>query len=465
MTDRPRNSTFRRLAWAGVLAVLALGAASPAAAQLLGGHGPLGLPVPDLPDLSRDLPDAAKVVPQVGRTVDRTAGAAAGAVDTPLSELRRLRAQDLIRRYPDRVEADDRGEPVVRGEILAVAATPAALAQARGAGYRVRHETGLEGVGLDVSVLTAPRGLSAVEAVRRLRALDPAGQYDFNHLYLESGAVGAGAGQERAAGGETGAAARIGLVDGGTAKHPSLARARIVQRGFAPGGLKPSAHGTAVASLLAGRQGRFRGAAPGASLYVADVYGESPVGGSAAILAQAFAWMVANAVPVVNVSLVGPPNLVLAAAARALTARGVLLVAAVGNDGPAAPPLYPAAYPGVIAVTAVDGRRRLLPEASRGAHVDFAAPGSDMAAAAAQGGYAPVRGTSFAAPLVAGRLALLMNSPDPAAAARAIAALARDAEDLGAPGPDPIYGRGLVAFDLRMEPALVKAGGAALRGP
>ncbi|WP_031310193.1 S8 family serine peptidase, partial [Sphingobium sp. C100] len=70
----------------------------------------------------------------------------------------------------------------------------------------------------------------------------------------------------------------------------------------------------------------------------------------------------------------------------------------------AAPPAYPASYPGVIAVTGIDGRGRLLPEAGRALHVDFAAPGADMQAATMADGKGAVRGTSFAAPLVAGRL-------------------------------------------------------------
>jgi subtilisin family serine protease len=106
----------------------------------------------------------------------------------------------------------------------------------------------------------------------------------------------------------------------------------------------------------------------------------------------------------VTVSLVGPANPLLDGAIRLARDKGVTLVAAVGNDGPAAPPAYPASYPGVVAVTGIDGRGRPLPEAGRALHVDFAAPGADMQAAATQGGKSAVRGTSFAAPLVAGRL-------------------------------------------------------------
>src|SRR3546814_17507179 len=76
--------------------------------------------------------------------------------------------------------------------------------------------------------------------------------------------------------------------------------------------------------------------------------------------------MAARQVAVVNISLVGPPNLLVRTAVTTLGRRGQLIVAAVGNDGPAAAPLYPAAYPGVIAVTGVDARHRVLMEAGRG---------------------------------------------------------------------------------------------------
>src|SRR5690606_2000444 len=102
--------------------------------------------------------------------------------------------------------------------------------------------------------------------------------------------------------------------------------------------------------------------------------------------------------------IVGPPNRVLERIIGLLSARGHLVVAAIGNDGPAARPLYPAAYPGTVGVTGVNGDRHVLPEAGRGPHVDFAAPGMDMIAAAIESPYAEVRGTSFAAPLVAGLL-------------------------------------------------------------
>ena len=150
----------------------------------------------------------------------------------------------------------------------------------------------------------------------------------------------------------------------------------------------------------------------------------------------------------------GPDNHVLEAIVERLIARGHIIVAAVGNDGPAAPPLFPAAWPGVVGVTAVDARRRVLVEAERGPQVRFAAPGAQMVAAKRPSGYILVRGTSFAAPIVAGLLSLKLSMVDKVAADSAIAALASEAADLGAPGPDAVYGYGLVGESLRRQPAL-----------
>jgi subtilisin family serine protease len=119
-----------------------------------------------------------------------------------------------------------------------------------------------------------------------------------------------------------------------------------------------------------------------------------------------------------------------------------VIVAAVGNDGPAAPPLYPASYDGVVGVTGVDGKHRVLIEAGRGAQVDFAALGADVPAAGrAPDQYAPVRGTSFAAPVVAALLAE-MQTPDAAARDRWLLQLQSQAQDLGKPGRDDVYGSG-----------------------
>ncbi len=154
-------------------------------------------------------------------------------------------------------------------------------------------------------------------------------------------------------------------------------------------------------------------------------------------------------------SLVGPKNATLEQVVRIVIARGHLVVAAVGNDGPSAPPLYPAAYANVIGVTAVDARQRVLVEAGRGPQVAFAAPGADMAAAGGNAAFVAVRGTSFATPVVAGLLALRLPTPDKNAADAVLAQLAREAVDLGPRGRDTTYGNGLVGEQIRVDPKLV----------
>jgi subtilisin family serine protease len=139
---------------------------------------------------------------------------------------------------------------------------------------------------------------------------------------------------------------------------------------------------------------------------------------------------------------------------KLVIARGYLIVAAVGNDGAAAPPLYPASYPGVVGVTGVDAHEKVLLEACRGPQVKFAAPGADMAAAMLSPTFAAVRGTSFAAPIVTGLLAAQLHEPNPEAARRAVEQLAQQAVDLGAKGVDKVYGNGLVGGSLRTAPAL-----------
>src|SRR5207244_3440686 len=174
---------------------------------------------------------------------------------------------------------------------------------------------------------------------------DPAGIYDFNHVYTDSGvalAAGTGAvppaapgGAPRAEGGER-SATRIGLIDSGVdVTHEVFNGMTIQQHGC--GIAVPAEHGTAVASLMVGRASAFHGAAPGSALYAADVFCGRPTGGAVDAVAEAFGWLAREHVPVINVSLVGPPNTMLAVIVQDVLSRGYLIVAAVGHDGPTAP--------------------------------------------------------------------------------------------------------------------------------
>ncbi|MES2833812.1 MAG: S8 family serine peptidase [Pseudomonadota bacterium] len=437
-----------------LVATLTLMAAAPVSAQIGGLPGGAGLPGVSVPGgLPADLP---------GRGLPgELEGTVRGRVNEVLQAPSRI--MRMVRQSNGALEADPQGWPAVRGEIVAVDLSAGARERALAEGFTVIREERLADLEMTVVVLAPPRGRSLRQGVERLRRIDPDGAYDYNHVHAPAGEM-----DGRAVALEPAAIAvpapqatgrRIGLIDTGVdTGHPSLAGVRVVQRGFA-GTVTPGRHGSAVASLLAGQAGGFSGAAPGATLYAADVYGAGPAGGTAEGLARALSWMAENNVPVVNVSLVGPRNAVVEAAVRRLTARGHIVVAAVGNDGPAAPPLYPASYPGVVGVTGVNARDRVLPEAGRGSQVDFAAPGADMAAAAMGGGYTGVRGASFASPLVAGLLSARLAQPNAGRAQAAVSGLAGEARDLGARGADPVYGRGLVGGSLRVAPAAVGARG------
>jgi subtilisin family serine protease len=379
---------------------------------------------------------------------------------TDLRDLRALRIRALLRAHRDAIEADPHGSPIIRGEVLVVDPSATSLQAAAAAGFSVVRESTVGALELRIVVLRVSS--STARSLARLQAADPNGVYDFNHLYIESGTainasvlgtpaprVNADAG--RAAEDRT---TRVGLIDSGVDPAHEVFSGLTLHPHGCSGRVVPHEHGTAVASLLVGRAPTFHGAAPGSELYAADVYCGLPTGGASDVVAEAFAWLVQEEVPVINVSLVGPPNRVLEGVVQRVIAGGHIVVAAVGNDGPAAPPLYPAAWPGVIGVTGVDARRHVLAEAERGPQVKFAAPGAQMAAAKRPSGYTLVRGTSFAAPIVAGLLALNLPAPDTGAADRAVEALAREAVHLGNPGPDPVYGFGLVGETLRRQPVL-----------
>lgn len=431
------RSTSRRRRSGAALALLCLAWAGTAGAQV-------GLP---------PLPGPALPLPPLPGTIGAAVGVGQAAIDGLDNRLnapvdaRRVAARALIRGNRALLEADPDGEPIRRAELLAYAPTAAALQSALGAGFEVARRLPLAGLDAELVVLRAPSRLSTRRALARLRALDRQGSYDYNHLYLAS----ASAPQEPATAAQTSPAptvevpVRIGLIDGGVdAAHPDFAGVALTAGGCA-GAPHPSAHGTAVASLLVAASTNT-GAPMPVALQAMDVYCGQPDGGGVDALAEAFAALVRAQVSVINISLVGPRNLPLELLVRAVQRHGILVVAAVGNDGPAARPLYPAALPGVVAVTAVDGKRRVLVEACRGEHVQFAAPGADLLAADLAHGHTRVRGTSFAAPIVAALLARGVGESRDAQSA--LRQLMQEAVDLGKPGRDPVYGWGLVGASL-----------------
>ncbi|WP_126173939.1 S8 family serine peptidase [Altericroceibacterium xinjiangense] len=348
------------------------------------------------------------------------------------------RFRDLVRSHEQVLELVDRF-PAVRGEIVAIDPAPGALDTARKHGLAIVNDETVEGIDTRYVTFRVPAGESLQKAVAELQRIAPETRFTANYIHVQSGSSSSARAKARLAISSEVTAPAIGIIDGGVAE--SVLLPKLNQRGFAAGAPLPNAHGTAVASLAAGT-GRIKSGSPGAPLLIADVYGNDPKGGNSLALARALGWMAERKVPVVVVSLVGPANPIVASAIEKVQAQGMLVVAPVGNGGPAAPPMYPAAYPNVVGVTGVDSRNRALVEAGRGDHVDFAAPGANILAVGRNGALVRVRGTSFAAPLVAGRAWR-------ASGAGRVAALVRESEDLGRSGPDPVFGRGLVCGSCR----------------
>ncbi|HEY8554511.1 MAG TPA: S8 family serine peptidase [Burkholderiales bacterium] len=303
--------------------------------------------------------------------------------------------------------------------------------------------------------VAAPEDRAIAQAALELALDAPGTQVDFNHVYRPGAndddkrltgtpAVARGAAAERQA---TGVA--IGLVDTAIDRsHEALRGADIVEHDFVPyTGERPTAHGTAVASVLVGDARKLEPQLPGARVYAASVFFTDPEGDDAATaesLAASAEWLAAQGVRVVNMSLAGPPNRVLEAAMAALAERGVIIVAAVGNNGPNGEPLYPAAYSHVVGITAIDSAKRIYRYANRGPHVAFAALGVDIRVARSQGGYREATGTSFAAPHAAAAIALTVAGRHATSPEAVLAELQSAALDLGAKDYDPVFGFGLI---------------------
>jgi subtilisin family serine protease len=303
--------------------------------------------------------------------------------------------------------------------------------------------------------VAAPEDRDIAQAALELALDAPGTEVDFNHVYRpgaepEAESLAAVPAVPIAAAPRSTAPVRsVGIVDTAVAsEHEALHGADIVQRDFVTfANARPTAHGTAVASILVGDGGRLRPQFGGGRVYAASVFFTDDKGDdatTAASLAVAGEWLAAEGVRVINMSLAGPPNRVLEAAIEALVERGVIVVAAVGNNGPTGEPLYPAAYANVVGVTAIDSGQRVYRYANRGPHVRFAAPGVDIRVAKSGGGYREMTGTSVAAPHAAAVIANTVANRTGAAQASTVAELERAAVDLGAKDFDNVFGFGLI---------------------
>lgn len=223
--------------------------------------------------------------------------------------------------------------------------------------------------------------------------------------------------------------------------------------GQAPVGSTGSDHGTMVASLAAGRgtgtDSGVIGSAPAASLLSASIgFGEGARSSDDQI-AEAVRWSVDNGADIINMSLTRNTidwpeswdDAFLYAAEN-----DVLVVAAAGNRGSGTTQVgAPATMPGVLTVAGVDAAGEASFDASsQGITIAVAAPSENLVGVVPGGGHVRWNGTSGAAPIVSGIAALVMAAHPELDVANVINRIVSTARDAGAPGPDPIYGFGLV---------------------
>ena len=358
-------------------------------------------------------------------------------------------------------------------EILARDLSAADMERARSLGFETAR-TRLPADGA-LETLRVPSGMDALEALALLRRALPEEQFHLNRLYrpyhpaMKAGdavkeppqpagraadcssdkCFSRAAIQWKSSLASCARDVRIGVIDTEVdLRHPTFAGQDIARRDFLPGGRSsaPSWHGTAVLALLAGKpDSGTPGLVHEASFFAANIFFAGD--GGAAItdtvsLLRALEWMAASGARLINMSFTGPQDDLVQQRVRAMSAKGFVFTAAAGNEGPAASPVYPAAYPEVIAVTAVGKDLRVYPSANRGGYVDIAAPGVRIWTAAPNGKETYRSGTSFATPFATAVLALMkgdaLHGPKAALLDRF------KTVSLGPDGRNSTYGRGLL---------------------
>ncbi|MBX2806485.1 MAG: S8 family serine peptidase [Hyphomicrobiales bacterium] len=229
--------------------------------------------------------------------------------------------------------------------------------------------------------------------------------------------------------------------------HPALRNANMTELDALKHGIDdPHEHGTAITGIIAA-SGDMIGIAPKARIISVRAFAPEQLG--AAPITTVYALIDAidksyvEGARIFNMSFAGAENALFIEMIDDAYERGAIFVAAAGNEGPDAPPAYPAAHDKVIAITATDEADQLFEGANRGGYVLAAAPGVEIFAPVAGNGFDFLSGTSFAAAHVTGIIALLMERNPKLTGENIRDVLVEAAEDLGPDGRDRDYGAGL----------------------
>lgn len=388
-----------------------------------------------------------------------SAPGAARSSNSVIRGLKQKRQQRPARKKPIRKVA----APVF--DVVALDLPQEGLTRLLRQGYRTISDAQLSQAGVRVTKLRVPRG-RGVNAARSQLLSAGAGSADLNALYRPEATECTGKSCELMqavawpveARLTCGSTARIGIVDTAIAQdHPVLSSAKLETITLTPSGKTQSntAHGTAVAAILTGTE---TGLLPTATVVAADPYFSLGKGVDRAELIdviRALDVLSAKSLHVINMSLSGPDNAVLAEVVGRIQKKGTAIVAAAGNNGGSARPMFPAGYDFVIAVSAIDRSNRIWRRSARGKHIDFVAPGVNLTVADGKSGWRTSSGTSFAAPVVAASLAVLL-AQGKTNIDQAVEQLSDTARDLGTVGRDPNFGWGLIQAGNVCDPLPLK---------
>lgn len=241
-----------------------------------------------------------------------------------------------------------------------------------------------------------------------------------------------------------GANVTVAVIDSGIdARHPELANS-IADNFDALGSAEgPHVHGTGIAGAIVAHA-KLMGSAPEARIIAIRAFGGTTAGAesSSYIILRSLNYAAEHGAQIVNMSFAGPKDAVIERAIAATAARGLVMIAAAGNAGAKSPPLYPAANPNVIAVSATDQQDKLFTASNRGNYIAVAAPGVDIFLPAPDGKYQMTSGTSFSAAYVSGVAALLLERNYALKPEALRMTLTKTARDLGSPGRDDLFGDG-----------------------
>lgn len=373
--------------------------------------------------------------------------------DAPVQENIGKSVQDKKTNFGDGPSTFNPDTEFEQGEVVVVDPPPGFAEKASTSGFYIIERTQLKNLGIEVIRLSTPRGMGVKEAIRVLAKQFPGVTVDANNRFDPS--VGREDANARIMGGweslapDCGKDLVLGMIDSGIdMSHPALKGQRIeYQEFYKPDRLPaPPDHGTGVAAMLVGRA-EWGGLVPGAQLYAANMFEINEEGkkvGSAIGLIKSMDWIASKKVDAVNMSVAGGDNKVVRKALDIAKKQNLLLIAAVGNWGRSDKPAYPAAYPEVVAVTALKGGELIYSHANTGKYVDFAAPGVGIWVATPGGGGEIQSGTSYATPYITAIAAVLRKSGRAGSPEEFKNLLTKVTKDLGSPGKDDVFGTGAV---------------------